>query len=54
MNKSSKPITQLQSQMKLNAQRKLEAKPRKGMVSQDKFPSGKLPFVSEQTARRKD
>jgi hypothetical protein len=37
-----------------SAQRKLGAKPRKGMVSQDKFPSGKLPFVSEQTARRKD
>ena len=54
MNKSSKPITQLQSQMKLNVQRKLKAKPRKGMVSQDKFPSGKLPFVSEQTARRRD
>ena len=54
MNKSIKPTTPLQRQMKLNAQRKLGAKPRKGMVSQDKFPSGKLSFVSEQTARRKD
>jgi hypothetical protein len=50
MNKSSKPTTPLQRQMKLNAQRKLGAKPRKGMVSQDKFPSGKLPFVSGQAA----
>ena len=54
MNKSSKPITPLQRRLKLATQRKLGAKPRKGIVSQDKFPSGKLPFVSEQTDRRKD
>jgi hypothetical protein len=53
MNKSNKPTTPLQRQMKLNAQRKLGAKPRKGMVSQDKFPSGKLPFLSERSAKDK-
>jgi hypothetical protein len=51
MNESSKPITPLQRRMKLATQRKMGAKPREGMVSQDKFPSGILPFVSKQTDR---
>lgn len=48
MEKPSKPLTPLQMQMRLNTQRKLAAKPRQGMVSQDRFPSGKLPFLSGQ------
>jgi hypothetical protein len=53
MENPSKPLTPLQTQMRLNTQRKLAAKPRQGMVSQDRFPSGELPFVKGQ-AKPKD
>jgi len=46
MENPSKPMTPLQNQMRLNAQRKLTAKPRQGIVSRDKFLVGELPFVS--------
>lgn len=48
MENPSKPLTPLQARMRLSTQRKLAAKPRQGIVSQDKFPTGELPFVKSQ------
>lgn len=48
MEKPSKPLTPLQTRMRLSTLRKLTAKPRQGLVSQDRFLSGELPFVKDQ------